>query len=69
MNPSQSKKDEYKKIYTKSKPILLKLAKELYIDDISDNFFLEIGENRDDEIIGRILNEKQEITMIAKYKK
>ena len=35
----------------------------------NNNFFVEIGENRDDEIIGRILNEKQEITMIAKYKK
>ena len=35
----------------------------------NNNFFAEIGENRDDEIIGRILNEKQEITMIAKYKK
>ena len=32
-------------------------------------FFVEICENQDDEIIGRILNEKQEITMIAKYKK
>ena len=42
MNLSQSKKDEYKKIYTKAKPNLFKLAKELYIDDISDNFFLEI---------------------------
>ena len=42
MNPSQSKKDEYKKIYTKAKPNLLKLAKELYIDDISDNFFVEV---------------------------
>ena len=35
----------------------------------NNNFFVEIGENQDDEIIGRILNEKQEITMIAKYKK
>ncbi len=42
MNPSQSKKDEYKKIYTKAKPNLLKLARELYIDDISDNFFVEV---------------------------
>ena len=35
----------------------------------NNNFFVEIGENQDDEIIGRILNEKQEISMIAKYKK
>jgi len=42
MKPSQLKKDEYKKIYTKSKPNLLKLARELYIDDISDNFFVEV---------------------------
>ena len=42
MNLSQSKKDEYKKIYTKAKPNLLKLARELYIDDISDNFFVEV---------------------------
>ena len=42
MNPSQSKKDEYKKIYTKAKPNLLKLAKELHIDDISENFFVEV---------------------------
>ena len=35
----------------------------------NNNFFVEIGENQDDEIIGRILNDKQEITMIAKYKK
>ncbi len=42
MNPSQSKKDEYKKIYTKAKPNLLKLARELYIDYISDNFFVEV---------------------------
>ena len=42
MNPSQSKKDEYKIIYTKAKPNLLKLARELYIDDISDNFFVEV---------------------------
>ena len=42
MNLSQSKKDDYRKIYIKAKPNLLKLAKELYIDDISDNFFLEI---------------------------
>ena len=42
MIPSPSKKDEYKKIYTKARPNLLKLAKELYIDDISDNFFLEV---------------------------
>ena len=42
MNLSQSKKDDYKKIYIEAKPNLLKLAKKLYIDDISDNFFLEI---------------------------
>ena len=42
MKPSQLKKDEYKKIYTKAKPNLLKLARELYIDDISDNFFVEV---------------------------
>ena len=42
MIPSPSKKDEYKKIYTEARPNLLKLAKELYIDDISDNFFLEV---------------------------
>ena len=42
MSPSPSKKDEYKKIYTKARPNLLKLAKELYIADISDNFFLEV---------------------------
>ncbi len=42
MNPSQSKKDEYKKIYTEAKPNLLKLARELYIDDISENFFVEV---------------------------
>jgi len=42
MNPSQSKKDEYKKIYTKAKPNLLKLARELHIDDISENFFVEV---------------------------
>jgi D-glycerate 3-kinase len=42
MNLPPPKKDEYKKIYTKVKPNLLKLAKELYIEDISDNFFLDI---------------------------
>ena len=30
---------------------------------------IDKSKNQDDEIIGRILNEKQEITMIAKYKK
>ena len=42
MNLPPPKKDEYKKIYTKVKPNLLKLAKALYIEDISDNFFLDI---------------------------
>ena len=33
MIPSPSKKDEYKKIYTEARPNLLKLAKELYIEE------------------------------------
>ena len=42
MNLTFSKKDDFKKILTKSKPGLIRLAKELYIEDISDDFFLEI---------------------------
>ena len=42
MNLTLSKKDDFKKILTESKPGLIKLAKELYIEDISDDFFLEI---------------------------
>ena len=42
MNLTLSKKDDFKKILTKSKPGLIRLAKELYIEDISDDFFLEI---------------------------
>ena len=36
MNLTFSKKDDFKKILTKSKPGLIRLAKELYIEDISD---------------------------------
>ena len=35
----------------------------------NNNFFVEIGRNPKDEIIGRILNEKEEITMITKFQK
>ena len=42
MNLTFSKKDDFKKILTKSKPGLIRLAKELYIEDISDDFFIEI---------------------------
>ena len=39
MNLTLSKKDDFKKILTESKPGLIKLAKELYIEDISDDFY------------------------------
>ncbi|MDC3156822.1 hypothetical protein OA855_03380 [Pelagibacteraceae bacterium] len=35
----------------------------------NNNFYVEIGKDPENEFIGRILNAKQEITMIAKFKK
>ena len=39
MNLTLFKKDDFKKILTESKPGLIKLPKELYIEDISHHFF------------------------------
>ena len=34
----------------------------------NNNFLVEIGKDSDDQIIGRVVNEKMEITMKAKFK-
>ena len=50
MNLTFSKKNDFKKILTKSKPGLFRLAKELYIEDISDDYTKVVNKPKSKEI-------------------